>query len=125
MILKKYFILVFTFLLVACSGSGFHPRGVVIDGANAGNFGSIIGTKFYIEDNNFSSYANKLRRSLISYKAQVVTDDKDADFIINLPNVAKGSQMTSVVGGASNNTYLLKLYCSLQHCSTRCGRGNL
>ena len=49
------------------------------------------------------------RSILISYKADVVTDDKDADYIINLQNVAKTSQMTSVVGGASNNTYQLKL----------------
>ncbi|MFT4693244.1 MAG: LPS-assembly lipoprotein [Francisella sp.] len=105
MVMKKYFVLVFVLLSAAC---GFHPRGVIIDG-DAGNFGSIIGAKFFIEDNNFSSYANELRRSLISYKADVVSDDKDADYIINLQNVAKTSQMTSVVGGASNNTYQLKL----------------
>ena len=105
MVMKKYFVLVFVLLSAAC---GFHPRGVIIDG-DAGNFGSIIGAKFFIEDNNFSSYANELRRSLISYKADVVNDDKDADYIINLQNVAKTSQMTSVVGGASNNTYQLKL----------------
>ena len=105
MVLKKYFIILFAFMLVAC---GFHPRGVMLDG-DVGNFGSIMGSKFYIEDNNFSSYANELRRSLISYKAQVVTDDKDADYIINLQNVAKTSQLTSVVGGASNNTYQLIL----------------
>jgi LPS-assembly lipoprotein len=105
MVMKKYFVLIFVLLSTAC---GFHPRGVMIDG-DAGNFGSIIGAKFFIEDNNFSSYANELRRSLISYKADVVNDDKDADYIINLQNVAKTSQMTSVVGGASNNTYQLKL----------------
>lgn len=105
MVMKKYFVLVFTLMLVAC---GFHPRGVMIDG-DAGNFGSIMGAKFFIKDNNFSSYANELRRNLISYKADVVNDDKDADYIINLQNVAKSSQMTSVVGGASNNTYQLKL----------------
>ena len=108
MILKKYIIALFALLLMAC---GFHPRGVMLDG-DAGNFGSIIGSKFYIEGNNFSSYANELRRSLIAYKAQVVTDDKDADYIINLQNVAKSSQMTSVVGGASNNTYQLTLKAS-------------
>ena len=101
MVMKKYFVLVFTLLLAAC---GFHPRGVMIDG-DAGNFGSIMGTKFFIEDNNFSSYANELRRSLISYKADVVTDDKDADYIINLQNVAKTSLMTSVFCGASKNSY--------------------
>ncbi len=105
MVMKKYFVLIFVLLSAAC---GFHPRGVMIDG-DAGNFGSIIGAKFFIEDNNFSSYAIELRRNLISYKADVVNDDKDADYIINLQNVAKTSQMTSVVGGASNNTYQLKL----------------
>ena len=80
MLLKKYFIALFALMLVAC---GFHPRGVMLDG-NAGNFGSIVGAKFFIEDNNFSSYANDLRKNLISYKAQIVTDDKDADYIINI-----------------------------------------
>ena len=105
MVLKKYCIVFFALLLVAC---GFHPRGVMIDG-NAGKFSSIIGLKFFIKDNNFSNYANELRKSLISYKAQVVTDDKDADYIINLQNVAKTSQLTSVVGGTTNNTYQLIL----------------
>ncbi len=105
MLLKKYFIALFSFMLVAC---GFHPRGVMLDG-NSGVFGSIVGSKFFIEDNKFSSYANDLRKSLISYKAIIVTDDKDADYIINLQNVAKTSKMTSVVGGSSNNTYQLKL----------------
>jgi len=104
MVLNKYFIAFFALLLVACGG--FHPRGVMIDG-DAGNFGSIIGSKFYIEGNNFSSYANELRKSLVAYKATIVKDDKDADYIINLQDVAKGSQLRSIVGGASNNTYQL------------------
>ncbi|AIT08696.1 hypothetical protein LO80_01045 [Candidatus Francisella endociliophora] len=103
--MKKYIALVLAFLL-ALASCGFHPRGV-ITGANAGNFNSIIGSKFYIQGNNFSSFANDVRSSLNGYKAQIVTDEKAADYIINIQNVQKRSQMTSVVGGASNNTYQL------------------
>lgn len=101
--MRKYIAIVLAFLLTAC---GFHPRGV-ITADNAGNFSSIIGTKFYVQANNFNSFANDVRSSLNGYKAKIVTDEKDADYIINIQNVQKRSQMTSVVGGASNNTYQL------------------
>ncbi|MBK2027854.1 hypothetical protein IB642_07405 [Allofrancisella guangzhouensis] len=101
--MKKYILMLFIALLYSC---GFHPRGVSTgDGVN--NFDSVVGTKFYIESNDFDQYANELRKTLISYKANMVTNDKDADYIINIQDAAKTSQMTSVVGGASNNTYQL------------------
>ena len=105
MVLKKYFIVLFALMLVAC---GFHPRGVIIDGSTGG-FSNFSGTTFFIATNNFDSYANDLRKRLIAYKAKVVKDDEDADYIINLQDLAKNSQLTGIVGGATNNTYLLKL----------------
>lgn len=101
--MKKYIAILLAFVLTSC---GFHPRGVITS-ENAGNFRSIIGAKFYIEGNNFDTFASGVRRSLTGYKAKVVSDEKDADYIINIQNADKKSQMTSVVGGASNNTYQL------------------
>ncbi|QIV94540.1 LPS assembly lipoprotein LptE [Allofrancisella frigidaquae] len=101
--MKRYILVLFIILLSSC---GFHPRGVSINGG-VSTFDSIVGTKFYIESNDFDQYANELRKTLVSYKANIVTNDKDADYIINIQDAAKTSQMTSVVGGASNNTYQL------------------
>lgn len=101
--MRKYISIALVFLLTAC---GFHPRGV-ITADNAGSFGNIIGTKFYVEANNFNPFANDIRSSLSGYKAKIVNDEKDADYIINIQDVQKRSQLTSVVGGASNNTYQL------------------
>lgn len=103
--MKKYIILVFIFLLGSC---GFHPRGVVSPtSTDAGNFSSLVGTKFYVEANSYNSLSNDIKRNLTAYKAVIVTDNKDADYIINIQSADKSSLLTSVVGGASNNTYQL------------------
>ncbi|ALB01546.1 hypothetical protein ACH24_02050 [Francisella persica ATCC VR-331] len=103
----KYFHIIFLFIatiiLVNCS---FHARGVLADG-NAGNFDSLVGTKFYIQSNGYYSLTNELRHNLIAYKAIVIKNEELADYIINIQQVNKSSQLTSIVGGASNNTYQL------------------
>ncbi|QIW10177.1 LPS assembly lipoprotein LptE [Francisella sp. LA112445] len=101
--MKKYIILIFALLLGSC---GFHPRGVV-SSSNAGNYSSLVGTKFYIAANGYNSWASDIKSGLQPYKAIIVTDEKQADYIINIQDVKKDSKLTSVVGGASNNTYQL------------------
>ncbi|WP_150466323.1 LPS assembly lipoprotein LptE [Francisella sp. SYW-9] len=101
--MKKYIIIIFVLLLCSC---GFHRRG--IEGSSGGgNYSSLVGTKFYIAANNYNSWATDLKSSLQTYKAIIVTDEKQADYIINIQSVKKDSKLTSVVGGASNNTYQL------------------
>ncbi|WP_169709717.1 LPS assembly lipoprotein LptE [Francisella halioticida] len=104
--MRKYIILIFVFLLGSC---GFlHPRGVVsATSTDAGNFSSLVGTKFYIESNNHNSISNNIKRNLKAYKAIIVNDDKNADYIVNIQDVKEDTKLTSVVGGASNNTYQL------------------
>ena len=105
--MKKYAILFFILALILAS-CGFHPRGVVSDtSTDAGNFSSLVGTKFYIENNNYNSISNDIKRNLKAYKAVIVSDEKTADYIINIQDVKEDSKLTSVVGGASNNTYQL------------------
>ncbi|MED7788832.1 LPS assembly lipoprotein LptE [Francisella sp. 19X1-34] len=101
--MKKYIILIFILLLCSC---GFHRRGIE-SASGGGNYGSLVGTKFYIAANNYNSWATDLKSGLQSYKAIIVTDEKKADYIINIQSVKKDSKLTSVVGGASNNTYQL------------------
>lgn len=101
--MRKYITLIFVLLLVSC---GFHPRGV-LSSSNAENYSSLVGTKFYIAANNYNSWANDIKSGLQTYKTIIVTDEKDADYIINIQDVKKDSKLTSVVGGASNNTYQL------------------
>lgn len=104
--INKYIVIIFFALMItAC---GFHARGV----GDVGSFSNFRGMKIYIKSNNFSSYARELRRNLLAYKADVVKDDEDADYIINLQSLVKSSQLISVVGGASNNNYRLILRLS-------------
>ncbi|MFC4891828.1 hypothetical protein ACFPDQ_02030 [Pseudofrancisella aestuarii] len=93
-------VFIMSIILISC---GFHPRGTGSGGTK------IKGVKFYINSNDFDQYANSLTRYLIRTKAIIVNDPKDAEYVINLQNVKKTSQLTGVVGGASSNTYLLKL----------------
>ncbi|AJI56657.1 lipopolysaccharide-assembly family protein [Francisella philomiragia] len=104
---KTLFLLVIAAFLSSC---GFHLRGDLADG-NAGNFSSLVDTKFYIYNAGGAppSLINELRRRLIGYQATVLrnkSEEKDADYIINIQGATKNTQMTSVVGGASNNTFL-------------------
>ncbi|QUE32259.1 LPS assembly lipoprotein LptE [Francisella philomiragia] len=104
---KTLFLLVIAAFLSSC---GFHLRGDLADG-NAGNFSSLVDTKFYIYNAGGAppSLINELRRRLIGYQAIVLrksTQMKEADYIINIQGATKNTQMTSVVGGASNNTFL-------------------
>ena len=101
--MKKYLILMLVILL---SGCGFHLRGVTSsNGENS--LASIINKKFFIESNNFSSFATGLRIALTNSKAIIVTDNKKADYIINIKDVAKTSKTINIVGGASNKNYQL------------------
>ncbi|MBK2111167.1 hypothetical protein IB685_03105 [Francisella tularensis subsp. novicida FSC159] len=104
----RYIHTIFLFILsvVLLASCGFHPRGVLSDG-NAGNFDSLVGTKVYIKADNFANFANALKRNLTNYNAIVVNDEKSADYIINIQDVKKESQLTSIIGGASNNTFQL------------------
>ena len=103
----KYIYTIFLFIAtVILANCGFHPRGVLADG-NAGNFDSLVGTKFYIQSNGYHSLINELRHNLIAYKAIVIKNEELADYIINIQQVNQSSQLTSIVGGASNNTYQL------------------
>ncbi|APC91626.1 Rare lipoprotein B [Francisella sp. MA067296] len=97
------FLFIATVILASC---GFHPRGVLTDG-NAGNFDSLAGTKFYIEADNYANLANSLKRNLTNFNAIIVNDEKSADYIINIQDAKQESQLTSIIGGASNNTYQL------------------
>ncbi|MEY8765582.1 MULTISPECIES: LPS-assembly lipoprotein LptE [Francisella] len=104
---KTLYLLIIATLL---SGCGFHLRGDLADG-NAGNFSSLIDTKFYIYNAGGApqSLINELRRRLIGYGAVVIRSKKQekyADYIINIQGATKNTQMTSIVGGASNNTFL-------------------
>lgn len=52
---------------------------------------------------------SELRRRLIGHGAIVIknkNNEKYADYIINIQGATKNTQLTSVVGGASNNTFL-------------------
>ncbi|WP_432773792.1 LPS assembly lipoprotein LptE [Francisella salimarina] len=104
---KTLYLLIIATLL---SGCGFHLRGDLADG-NAGNFSSLIDTKFYIYNAGGAppSLITELRRRLIGYGATVIkskSQEEYADYIINIQSATKNTQMTSVVGGASNNTFL-------------------
>ncbi len=89
------------FLVALLSSCGWHLRGVGAGGDN------LKGTKFYINDNNFNLFSNNLSKNLYNYKAEIVDDPKNADYVINIQDAKEGNELTSVVGGASNNTYLL------------------
>ena len=104
----RYIHTIFLFILsvMLLASCGFHPRGVLDDG-NAGNFDSLTGTKFYIQANNYAKFANALKRNLTNYNAIVINDEKSVDYIINIQDVKQESQLTSIVGGASNNTFQL------------------
>ncbi|AJI75384.1 lipopolysaccharide-assembly family protein [Francisella philomiragia subsp. philomiragia ATCC 25015] len=103
---KTLFLLVIAAFLSSC---GFHLRGDLADG-NAGNFSSLVDTKFYIYNAGGAppSLINELRRRLIGYQAVVLKNknqEKDADYIINIQEASQRTELTSIVGGASNNTY--------------------
>ncbi|AXA33878.1 LPS assembly lipoprotein LptE [Francisella adeliensis] len=102
---KYIFVMFFALIITAC---GFHARGV----GNVGSFSNFRGMKICIKSNNFSNYARELQRNLVAYKAIIVEDDEDADYIINLQSVVKDNKLISVVGGASNNNYQLILRMS-------------
>lgn len=99
--MKKYIALFLILLLTSC---GFHLRGDLEDG-NAGNFSSLVGTKFYFSQRG--SLGARLERTLVAYKAKRVKNKGDADYVINIVTADKKSILTSIVGGASNNTYQL------------------
>lgn len=104
--INKYIIIIFFALIItAC---GFHARGV----GDVGNFSNFRGMKIYIKSNNFDGYARELRRNLLAYDADVVEDEEDANYIINLQSLSKENRLISVVGGASNNNYTLILRIS-------------
>jgi LPS-assembly lipoprotein len=93
-----YVMILIVTLLTSCGG--WHPRGV--------GYGSDVlkGTKVYIENNNFIQFGNQLASTIrSSYKAVVVNDPQNAQYIINIQDASQKSQITSVVGGASSNTY--------------------
>jgi len=102
MILKNmkitYIMILAVTLLTSCGG--WHPRGV--------GYGSdtLKGTKVYIDNNNFIQFGNQLADTIrSSYKAVVVNDPENAKYIINIQDATRGQRLTSVVGGASSNTY--------------------